>query len=70
MEHLEVSSSPEQPSVRPKEKISAGKKDVPATFTGREEPEVEIIEIKKRKALFFSSSIGLQCDIQELEPRQ
>ena len=67
VEQLGASSSSEQPSVRPKEKKLASNTDTSTSATVEEEPDVEIIEIKKRKALFFSSSIGLQCDLQEVE---
>ena len=61
VEHIETPKAQEEPSVRSKEQ----KKD-DVVHDDIEEPEVLILEPKKRKGLFFSSSIGLQCDIQQL----
>ena len=61
VEHIETPKAQEEPSVRSKEQ----KKD-DVVQDDIEEPEVIILEPKKRKGLFFSSSIGLQCDIQQL----
>ena len=58
VEHMESPKAQEEPSVRAKEQQ---KNDA-----DNEEPEVQILEPKKRKGLFFSSSIALQCDIQQL----
>ena len=62
------------------ESIAAGGEDISSNSVDKEEPEVvepvdkeepevvepEIIEVKKRKGIFFSGSIGLQCNIQIL----
>ena len=75
-EQLKVASPIDQPSVRPKEtnatenveqvdKTKDSEIPTPPPTT-TDKPEVEIIEPKKRKGIFFSSSIGLQCNIQEL----
>ena len=58
VEHLEETKTKVEPSVRPKEPKQNENED--------EEPEIEIIEPKRRKGIFFSSSIGLQCDAQKL----
>ena len=61
VEHLKENKADREPSVRPKEqKNKENEKDKD------DKPEVEILEPKKRKGIFFSSSIGLQCDIQKL----
>ena len=51
----------EDPSVRPKQV----KKNIEEA-TDDKDDDVEILEPKRRKGIFFSSSIGLQCDIQKL----
>ena len=61
VEHLETPKVQAESSVRPKEKkkTDVGKDD-------NDDQEVLILEPKRRKGLFFSSSIGLQCDVQQL----
>ena len=61
VEHLEETKAHAEPSVRPKEK-----KENEVENDKVEEPEVEIIEPKRRKGIFFTSSIRLQCNIQKL----
>ena len=60
----------EQPSVRPKEKKDedVGKPPATAKETGSSDDD-DIVEIKNRKGIFFSSSIGLQCDLVDLQER-
>ena len=62
VEHMEAPLPPEQPSVRPKEKI--GNKDA---STNKEGQTDKVDEIEIRKGIFFSSSIGLQCDLRDLQ---
>ena len=69
VEQFGTSSKAEQPSVRPKQKKKPDNQtteSASAVPENKEKPEVEIIEPQKRKGIFFSSSIGLQCDIQAL----
>ena len=47
----------EQPSVRPKQ----SEKSIEEATDDKD--DVVILEPKRRKGIFFSSSIGLQCDI-------
>ena len=61
LEHMDTPKAQAEPSVRPKEKKkNYVEKDV------TDDQEVLILEPKRRKGLFFSSSIGLQCDVQQL----
>ena len=66
VEHLEGTKAKVEPSVRPKEQRKTEVKDDKEDNDDDREPEIEIIEPKRRKGIFFSSSIGLQCDAQKL----
>ena len=65
----------EQPSVRPKDKKEENVK-TPSDKNNTEEvvvvddvEEFKTVEKKIRKGIFFSSSIGLQCDLVDLQER-
>ena len=61
VEHLQETKSDVEPSVRPKDQ-----KKNEVENDGNEDLEIEILEPKRRKGIFFSSSIALQCDAQKL----